>query len=191
MWYKSGVNRFGVYTPFFKILMEITVMKKMLLAATTACCLLLGTAAFAELKIGVINVNEIFLKSPQIATAKAKFKKDFDVKEKALNEAQKNFQKAIEDFSKNSPTMKEDAKKAEQQKIVDQQKKLQEMQAKFQNEANAAQEDALKDFSKKMETAVAKVAKDKSLDLVVAKASLAYSKAELEITSDVLKVMTK
>ena len=171
--------------------METIVMKKTLLAVSTACCLLLGSTAFAELKMGVIDVNKIFRESPQVAAAKTDFKKKFEGREKALNDAQKDFQKAIETFSKNSPTMKDDARKAEQQKIIDQQKKLQDMQMKFQNDANSAQEEALKDFSKKMESAVTKVAKDKALDLVVAKASLAYSKDELEITTDVLKIMKK
>lgn len=166
-------------------------MKKTLLAVLTACCLLLGSTVFAELKIGVINVNKVFLESPQVAAAKASFKKKFEGREKELNNAQKDFQKAIETFSKNSPTMKADVQKTEQQKIIDQQKKLQEMQMKFQNDANAAQEEALKDFSKKMESAVATVAKNKGLDLVVAKASLAYNKEELEITNDVLKILKK
>lgn len=167
------------------------VMKKTLLAVSAACCLLLGSTVFAELKIGVINVNKVFLESPQVAAAKADFKKKFEGREKELNDAQKDFQKSIEAFSKNSPTMKDDARKAEQQKIIDKQKKLQDMQMKFQSDANSAQEEALKDFSKKMETAVTKVAKEKGLDLVVAKASLAYSKDELEITPDVLKIMKK
>ncbi len=163
----------------------------MLIAVSAVFCLLLGSSVFAELKIGVVNVNKIFLDSPQIATAKSDFKKKFESREKALSDAQKDFQKTIEAFSKNSPTMKEDAQKAEQKKIMDQQKKLQEMQAKFQNDANAAQEEALKDFSKKMEIAVAKVAKEKGFDLVVAKASLAYVKDGLEITDDIVKQMKK
>jgi outer membrane protein len=166
-------------------------MKKTLIAVSAAFGLLLGSTAFAELKIGVINVNKIFLESPQVAAAKADFKKKFEGREKEITNAQKDFQKTIEAFSKNSPTMKADVQKVEQQKIMDQQKKLQEMQMKFQNDANNAQEDALKDFSKKMETVVSKVAKEKGLDLVVAKASLAYNKDELEITNDVLKQMKK
>jgi hypothetical protein len=38
----------------------------------------------------------------------------------------------VETLSKNSPTMKSDVQKEDQQKIIEQQKKLQAMQAKFQ-----------------------------------------------------------
>jgi outer membrane protein len=171
--------------------METIVMKKMLVKSSVLACLLLSSFAFAELKIGVINVNKIFLESPQIAAADKDFKKKFDGRSKEITDLQKDFQKSVEAFNKNSTTMKDDVRKAEQQKIIDQQKKLQEMQTKFQNDTNSTREDTLKGFQKTLESAVSKVAKDKGFDLVVFKASLAYNKDNLEITDDVLKVIKK
>ncbi|MDR1057506.1 MAG: OmpH family outer membrane protein [Coxiellaceae bacterium] len=149
----------------------------------------LGTKTAA--KIGVLDLNKVLLDSPQLAEAKTKFKKKFEAREKELDEAQKKFRGAIETFSKNSPTMKSDVQKEEQQKIIEQQKKLQEMQAKFQEEATIAQSNLMKDIVKKVEDVVDKVAGEKNLDLVIAKASLAYSKKELEITDEVSKRLKK
>jgi outer membrane protein len=167
-------------------------MKKMLLAMSAVFCLLLGSSVFAaDLKIGVINVNKVFTDSPQVAAANDDFKKKFEGRQKELEEANKNFQKAVETFSKNSPTMKADEQKKEQQKIIDQQKKMQEMQTKFQADANNAQKDAMEGFVKNLEDASGKVAKEKGLDLVVMKTSLAYYKSEFEVTDDVIKQMKK
>ncbi|MBU0744715.1 MAG: OmpH family outer membrane protein [Gammaproteobacteria bacterium] len=166
-------------------------MKKVLFSITAMIFFAISASAFAEVSIGVIDLNKILTESPQVEKAKTDLKKKFDKQEKDLAAAQKKFQSAIEDFSKNSPTMKADAQKAEQQKIMEQQKKLQEMQTKFQKDVNAAQEKVLGDVLKKIESIVNKLATDKKLDLIVAKASLAYNKKELEVTDEVIKMLKK
>lgn len=142
-------------------------------------------------KIAVVDLNKVLLESPQLAKAKASFKKKFDAREKEVKAAQEKFRSAIETFSKNSPTMKPDVQKAEQQKIIEQQKKLQEMQAKLQEEATFAENNLLKELVKKAEAVINKLASERQYDLVVAKASLAYNKKELEITDEVSKLLKK
>ncbi|HBS52315.1 MAG TPA: hypothetical protein DEA62_05000 [Coxiellaceae bacterium] len=162
-------------------------MRKILLAASTMIFLMFGSSVFAEMKIGVINYEKVVVESPQLAAAKADFKKKFEPREKEINEAQKKFQDEIAAFSKDSPTMKEDAKKAAQQKIMEQQKKLQEMQAKFQKDATTAQNDTMNNILKKVEDVINKIAADQKFDLVIAKTSVPYSKKELDITDEVIK----
>ena len=171
-------------------------MKKSLLTILLAVSALLGvTVAMAapdakpEVKIGVVNVNKILLESSQMTTADADFKKKFEGREKEVSEAQKALQKAFETFNKNSPTMKAEEKKAEEQKIMDQQKKLQDMQMKLQTDANETREKVFKEFYKKLEEVVSKIAASKSLDLVLVKAAVAYNKPELDITDEVLKAV--
>lgn len=166
-------------------------MKRFLLTISTIALFVFGAAAFADMKIGVLDLNKVMMESPQVEAAKTKLKAKFDAREKEIIAAQKAFQSDIEKFNKESPTMKADAQKAAQQKIVDQQKKLQEAQAKFQNDLNIAQSEALKEIVKKIESIVNKMAVDKKFDLIVAKASTAYNKPELEITSEVISQMKK
>ena len=143
----------------------------------------------SETKIGVVNANKVFLESSQVVAARADFKKKFEGREKEVNEAQKDLQKAFEAFNKNSPTMKPEEKKAEEQKIIDQQKKLQEMQINLQNDVNEAQEKVFKEFQKKFEEVVSKIAASKGLDLVLIKVAVAYNRPGLDITDEVLKVV--
>lgn len=150
-----------------------------------------STTAKIGVKIGVIDLSKVLLESPQLAKAKTDFKKRFEGREKEVSEAQKKFHSDIETFSKNSPTMKPDVQKTEQQKIIDQQKKLQDMQTKLQDDMSIAQNDIMKDLMKKVETIVDKIATEKGLDLILAKAGLAYNKKELEITDEVVKRLKK
>lgn len=166
-------------------------MKKFLIAMLTVVLFVFGSTAFADLKFGVLDLNKVMMDSPQLAAAKAKLKSDFDKREKDILSAQQVFQKAVEDFNKNGPTMKADAQKNAQQGIVKQQKDLQEKQAKFQNDLNAAQGVAMKDIVKKIEGIVNGIAADKKFDLILAKAGTAFNKPELEITDEVIKQMKK
>jgi outer membrane protein len=166
-------------------------MKKFLIAMSTVVLFVFGSTAFADLKIGVLDLNKIMMDSPQLAAAKVKLKSDFDKREKDILSAQQIFQKAVEDFNKNGPTMKADAQKNAQQDIVKQQKDLQDKQSKFQNDLNASQGAAMKDIVKKIEGIVNGIAADKKFDLILAKAGTAFNKPELEITDDVIKQMKK
>jgi outer membrane protein len=164
-------------------------MKKFLIAASTVVLFVFGSTVFADLRIGVLDLNKVMMDSPQLAAAKTKLKNDFDKREKDILSAQQAFQKAVEEFSKNSATMKDADKKAAQDKIVAQQKKLQEDQTKFQNDLNTAQGAAMKDIVKKIEGIVNGIASAKKFDLILAKAGTAFNKPELEITNEVIKQM--
>lgn len=164
-------------------------MKKFLIAASTVVLFVFGSTVFADLRIGVLDLNKVMMDSPQLAAAKTKLKNDFDKREKDILSAQQVFQKAVEEFSKNSSTMKAADKKAAQDKIVAQQKKLQEDQTKFQNDLNTAQGAAMKDIVKKIEGIVNGIASAKKFDLILAKAGTAFNKPELEITDEVIKQM--
>jgi|GEM_PF-2933062 len=166
-------------------------MQYPLIFSSILLSLIFGQSIFAENKIGVMNVNKVFIESPQVSAAKADFRRKFDFREHELSQVQKNFQREVEFFNKNSILMKLDTQRNEQQKLLEKQKKIQEMQAKLQADAGKAQQEAFDNFSRKLEMAVNKVAVDKKLDLVLVNASLAYSKKELDITHDIVKQMRK
>jgi outer membrane protein len=164
-------------------------MKKFLITMSAVALFALGTQAFADMKIGVLDLNKVMMDSPQLEVAKKTLKGKFDVREKEILAAQKTFQSDIEKFSKDSPTMDEKKKTAEQQRIVGQQKDLQEKQAKFQKDLNDAQNEAMKGIVKNIEGIVNDLATSKKFDLIIAKAGTAYNKPELEVTDEVIKQM--
>lgn len=166
-------------------------MKKFFIIISSVIVLIWGVAVRAHNAIAVLDLNKVMMGAPQLEAAKNKLKKQFEPREKELETAQKAFQADIESFNKDSATMKESDKKAKQQKIIEQQKKLQEMQSKFQNDLNVAQSNAMQEIVKTVEGIVKKIALDKKLDVVLAKAGTVYSKPELEITDDVVKQMKK
>ena len=166
-------------------------MKKFLFITASLILFTLNASAFAETKIGIVDYNKVLLESPQRKKAESDFQNKFKKPQKALLNAQNKFQKDIETFSKNSPTMKADTKTKEEKKIIEQQKKLQEMQGKLQKDANAAQQKAFGDMVAKIKKTAGDIAAAKKIDLVVDKATLLYNKKELEITDEVIKQLKK
>lgn len=166
-------------------------MKKILIAISTMAFLTMGCLAFAETKIAVVDYEKLIVGSKDLESAKQSLKTKFEKREKDIKKAEQQFQKDVEKFSKESPTMKADEQKKEQQKIIAQQKKLQDMQAAFQKDINEAQRKTMDTIFKKIGTIISKTAISKKIDLVVTKASVAYNKDSLDITSDVLKNLKK
>jgi len=146
----------------------------------------------ADIKIGVVDINKILMDSPQLAKVKNDLKKKFDGREKKIADAQQEFQKAIEAFNKNGPTMMADKKKAEETKIIKQQQNLQQMQGKFQQDLGEAQNVAMQGIFENVKDVVKKIAESKGLDLVIAKNAVPYSKPGLEMTDEiVMQLKTK
>jgi outer membrane protein len=166
-------------------------MKKFLIALSAAAICVFGMQAFADLKVGVLDLNKVMMDSPQLEVAKKSLKGKFDVREKEILAAQKAFQTDIEAFNKNSPTMKTDDQKATQQKIIAKQKELQEKQTKFQKDLSEEQNNVMKGVVKKIEEIVNNIAKDKKFDLIIVKGATAYNKPEFEVTEEVIKQMKK
>ena len=166
-------------------------MKKLFVGVASVALLLFGSLAFADMKIGDLDVSKVVASAPQLDTAKEKLKKQFEPREKAITAAQKQLRSDVEDFKKNSPTMKEEDSKAAQQKMLDEQKKLQDMQVSFQNDLGTAQTDAMHDILKNIETVVNKIAIDQKFDLILSKTSIAYNNASLDVTDEVIKAIKK
>jgi outer membrane protein len=166
-------------------------MKKVFVMAAAVLSLGLATSVFAEMKVGVLDMNKVLLASPQVVAAKEQLKKQFSPREQEILDARKKLQADIEDYNKNSSTMKADQQKDTQNKIMDAQKKLQETEGKFQNDVSAAQNSAMQTVMKKFEGIVNRIAANKKLDLVLFKAGVAFSKPEFDITDDMIKEVKK
>ncbi len=164
-------------------------MKKIVFAVSAL--LLIGTSAFADTKVGILNLEELFSQTKQFKNAEETLKKQFEKEEEELNKDQQKLQKLTEDFSKNSPTMKEEDKKNQQKKITEEYKKLQDSQMKLQKKVGEKSNALRKDLMQQLESATKKVAEANGLDAIFIKGVAVYSKGELDITQKVINQLSK
>jgi outer membrane protein len=168
-------------------------MKKLVLLSTVVALGISATAAFAEMKIAVLDLNKVISSDPQVTTLQNDLKKKFDPRSQEIVAAQKKMQADIDAYNKDNSGGKlkgADLKQA-QQKIIDEQKKVQDLQNAFQKDLVAEQNKSMQVVLKKVEDAVTKIAQDQKFDLVITKVSTAYSDPKLEITDQVVAAIKK
>lgn len=164
-----------------------------LLAFVVGSIMLLGiqVASAADLKVGVIDLKKILTDAPQVAAMRSKLQTQFDPRNKEIVALQNTLQTDMDKYNKDSSVMKEPEKKALQDKVMAQQKKLRDMQTEFQKNLLAAEDQSMQEISKQVQTAVDSIAKSKGFDLVLAKGAVAYNNPSFEVTTEVLDILKK
>lgn len=165
-------------------------MKKVLLLIA-AGLLLTANAAFADVKFGVLDLNKVLSNDPQVTLLQDQLKKQFEPRNQEIVTAQKTLQNDIDKYNKESNKLKGNDVKKNQDKIIGEQKKLQELQASFQHDLTDAQNKSMQTILKRVETVVNKIAADQKYDLVVTKVSTVYNDPKLEITDKVVTELKK
>lgn len=163
-------------------------MKKIILSAVTGLALMVSTA-YADVAIGVVNVEKIFNDLPSVQSQKTKMQADYKNKSAQLQTEQDKLQKLVDQYKKNEAVMTQSQKQDLQTQIGAQQNKIMQMQQMFTQQSQDAQGQAMQQFIAKLQAAATQVAKSKHLTLVLPLTSAVYADNSLDITADVEKVM--
>jgi outer membrane protein len=166
-------------------------MKK-IIGTIVASTLLLGATAFASIKVGIIDLPQILQHSPQVQAISTKLKAQFKPEQEKIMAAQNKIRTEAQKLSPNkTDAMKPAEKKAIQDKIMAEQKKLQQMVVNFQEGVGKAQESAMRAFMDQVDTAVKTIAQKDGLDLVLLKPAVVYASDTVDVTKQVLAVLPK
>jgi outer membrane protein len=167
-------------------------MKKILLliVAALSFSLLVATPAFAaEAKTGVINMQDLLQKLPQMKKIGEELKSQFGDKQKQLVSAQETFKKDAEKFRRDSAVMSDKDKQAAEDKLYKQQQDLQNMQSELQRDYMAAQNKQLDELMNTIKGVVEKVAAKNNFDLILVNSSVLYANKSMDLTEQVAKEM--
>lgn len=163
-------------------------MRKLLIA-TAISALFCVNAAFADIKVGVIDLQKVLTSAPQVTAARAQLKSQFDPRNKQIVDERKFLQTDIEKYSKDNAVMKDQERKDLQGKITDEQKKLRDNEADFQQKFMAAQDKSMQEVTKQIQDVVDKIAKDQKYDLILAKGATAYNNPSYDITDQIITAL--
>lgn len=169
-------------------------MRKLLVLVCGLASLLGITAASADVKIGVVDLQQIIASNvPVVTKARADLQSKFDPKQKEIVALQKDMQANMDKYTKNSAVMKDQEKKDLQAQIMDQQKKLREMGSSFQADLMKAQDASMKSISEVVQNIITDIARDQKYDFVLAKGAVIYNgNNSNDITAKVIdKLKTK
>jgi len=147
--------------------------------------LLVPAWAGAELKIGVVDINDILSKSPEGKRAQEAIRRKAEELGRPLEQRRQDIGRQMEEFEKQAAVMKEDARKRRQEEI---QRKISELQRQAQDADKTlaqVQERELGPVLQKLDRAVEQVANEDKLDIVFPKAGIFVRNKSLDITEKV------
>ncbi len=169
-------------------------MRKLLLSVVTAVSLLVSTGAFAantpagaNFKIGVIDVQLVLQKSPQIAAINSQLTKEFKPRQDKIVAAQKDLQAEVDKLNKNANVMSDGERNKLQDQIIADKANVEGMALSFKRDLSQAQGKAMQDFMGQLTQVVNEIAKKGNYDLILQRAGVPYANSSLDVTNQVLQ----
>ncbi len=163
-------------------------MKAIIRSAILACvmCALPMTAAAQTLKIGVVNVQEVIIKSKTGSQVFAQLKAKFEAREKQLQAQGQQLKKTNDDIMKQSSLLSQDAMKAKISEFQGAYAKYQQEMQKYQEDRMNEENKALGPLQKRMLEAAASYASKNGLSVVLDSATVPYFDPALDITKAIM-----
>jgi outer membrane protein len=162
-------------------------MRKLALTLLFITCLLLTPALAADLRIGVVNVEDIINKSPEYKRIESTLKRKSEELGRPLQQQEQALSRQIAEFQKQAQAgiIKDEARRRKETEF---QKKIQDIQKSKERASRTFQETyqrEMKPLMDKLNRAVEQVANEDKLDLVFPKGGIFLRNKSLDITEKV------
>lgn len=165
-------------------------MKK-LIGALVASSLLFSASAFADVAVGIIDLPNILQNSSQAQAINQKLQEQFKPQQEQILAAQNKIRTEAQKLAPGATKLTEEQQQTIKTTITGDQKSLQEMILKFQQQVGQAQETAMKTFMAQVDAAVKTVAQKDKLDMVLVKPAVVFATNATDVTQQVLAELPK
>lgn len=150
---------------------------------------MVSVSAFADTKMGVVDLQKIMQTAPQMKVIQEKLEKEYKPRRDKLVAMEEGLKKDMEQFKRDSAVLSQTQKKDLEKKIVSTQQQFEREGQQYQQELSTAHNEAMEDFYNKIRAAIAKVAESEKYDIVLQKDAAPFSVDKLDVTAKVMKEM--
>jgi outer membrane protein len=162
-------------------------MKKVALSLFCLTCLLLTPALAKELRLGVVDIEDIINKSPDYKRIESSLKRKSEELGRPLRQQEQELSQRVADFQKQAQAgiIKDDARRRKESEF---QKQFQDIQKSRDRASRTFQEyyqREMKPLMDKLNRAVEQVASEDNLDIVFPKTGIFLKNKSLDITEKV------
>ena len=147
--------------------------------------LVLSAPAWADLKIGFVNYQQLMQESPQGKAVQDTLRTEFASKQRELANEQESLKTKQAALDRDGGTMSADQRSAAEQSLRDGQRELSEKQNEYQDDMNARQNQELSKLQRTLVEAVQQYAQAQRFDLVLADGVI-FANPAIDITQPVL-----
>lgn len=140
-----------------------------------------------SVKMGFVNIRQIMAQAPQIQQIQQTLSREFEADRQAIIELRNQIATLSNQYDESVATLSEPEQAALQKSIDDKQLALSRDQQRMQDAYNLRRNEALAKLQTLIVNMVAKVSKEKQLDIVLNNTGVVYVNSRIDITPDVLQ----
>lgn len=144
----------------------------------------------ADLKIAVIDMNQVLQRSPLMLDMNAKLAEKFTPRQDELNQAKRQLQEVSDQLTLKGDSMSPDDKNNLQNRIITDKANVATLQANLERDLIIAKNEDLQAFTLKFNSVIKKIASDEGYDIIEQRNSIIYLNEKLDITEKVIKLIT-
>ena len=164
-------------------------MKKLGVFCAIILAVLFTGSVFAQTKVAIVDADQVILKSQK---GKA-FLKELDAfakqKDSEIRKKVAEFQQLQKEYKAKAPSLSEDKAMEIQKKLSDMQIEIKRMQDDAKREFQLKQTKGFEKFRKILQPIIEQIAKEKGIDIIFSRAQsgIAYHSPAVDITQEVIK----
>jgi len=162
-------------------------MKKVAIALFCLTCLLITPALAKDLRIGVVDIEDIINKSPDYKRIESSLKQKSEELGRPLQQKERELSQQLADFQKQAQAgiIKDEARKRKESEFQRQFEDIQKSRDRASRTFQEYYQREMKPLMDKMNRAVEQVATEEDLDVVFPKAGIFLRNKSLDVTEKV------
>ena len=149
----------------------------------------LPVTAFAEMKIGFVDLAKLSESAPQIKAAQSRIDAEFSSREQDLISQQRALGKLEERLSKDGAVMSDSERSKLEREILSKRRELKRSQDEFRDDLNIRKNEMLRQVNIEIGEIIQNFAKTEKYDLILAQGVM-YAGDRVDITDMVLKKLS-
>ena len=161
--------------------------KSLLIAALGLCLAAPAGAAFAQGKIGVVQLERIVRDSGPALRAQKKLEAEFSKREAELKKVADQLRRMQEELEKDGVTMPEAQRRNKERDINELSRDFQRKQREYQEDVNLRRNEELSQVIEQANRIIRQIAESEKYDIIFKEA--AYANPRIDITDKVIKAL--
>jgi len=141
-----------------------------------------------DVKIGIVDLRRALAETEEGKKARSTLKRDFDKKQKELDEQQEALKKAIEDLNKKRTLLPAETVRQKEAELQERVGKVQQTYMRHQQDLAAKEEQATAPIVDRLTRIIGKIAAAENFTIVLDKsAGVVFAKPHLDMTNEVIR----
>ena len=150
--------------------------------------LISSLSLYADVKIGIVDVNKILKEAPQTISANKKLEKEFGSRTEKLKAKIQSLQTDEKKYQKEALTLSDDQKDKTEKSLQQRRIEIQRLERELREDMDLRRREEIGDLQEKINQTIDKIASDEKYDLILYN-GIAFASENVDMTSQIIKLL--